>query len=250
MPLFRAATWLRSNGRRAPETARILAAETEPHRSAAYPWLRSNDKGQPCPERSSSATAGLVRMQLLARAAAGGHCRLNHGLFGKYSYPFPNGPSRYDSGHVRAWPCFESSCPLVGPGLRGGWDSAQCEGHDRRPERRTGQRGQRAVRVPVKRPDRIGPASAPDRLRLRKRIAPRSVRLARTAVRECRGETTFICWPSSGEAGSGRRHNAAAMGHSPCIGGRRERGLTFVRAAASRRKRCRCRRRSAAAAMC
>src|SRR5579859_1477614 len=150
-------------------------AETEPHRSAAYPWLRSNDKGQPCPERSSSATAGLVRMQLLARAAAGGHCRLNHGLFGKYSYPFPNGPSRYDSGHVRAWPCFESSCPLVGPGLRGGWDSAQCEGHDRRPERRTGQRGQRAVRVPVKRPDRIGPASAPDRLRLRKRIAPRSV---------------------------------------------------------------------------
>ena len=37
--------WLRSDGRRAPATAKILAAETEPSRSAAYPWLRSNGTG-------------------------------------------------------------------------------------------------------------------------------------------------------------------------------------------------------------
>src|ERR1035437_9729620 len=37
--------WLRSNGRRALQTVKILAVETEPPRSLAYPWLRSNGKG-------------------------------------------------------------------------------------------------------------------------------------------------------------------------------------------------------------
>ena len=37
--------WLRSDGRRAPATVKILAAETEPSRSVAYPWLGSNGTG-------------------------------------------------------------------------------------------------------------------------------------------------------------------------------------------------------------
>jgi len=44
---------------------------------------------------------------------------------------------------------------------------------------------------------------------------------------------------SSGEAGSGRPHNAAAMVHSRCIGGRRQRGLTCrLSDESSRGRRC------------
>ena len=146
--------------------------------------------------------------------------------------------------------------PGSGPGAAGG-------------ERGSGFGGQRPVRVPVKRPDRVRPGrvvidiDVPDHrrrigrrrtrtrgrpplpprrpppgraapglasARVSKRVASLCASLAISAVRRCRCDSIFICSPfSSGEAGTGRRRTSAALFRSPLVGVRGGWGLTSSR---------------------